>query len=83
MMVAFDADKTIKAVRIMSHSETPGIGDKIENKKRADFTEQFIGCNDTLAFGVNGIDKISGSSKSSKAVLNGVNDAISVIKTVG
>lgn len=80
MLVAFDADKAIKAVRIMSHSETPGIGDKVQ--KDEGFTSQFVGKSQTLTYGVDGVDKISGSSKSSKAVLNGVNDAISVIKTV-
>ena len=81
MMVAFDADKSIKAVRIMSHSETPGIGDKVKND--AAFASQFVGKSETLSYGVDGVDKISGSSKSSKAVLNGVNDAIAVIKTIG
>lgn len=79
MMVAFNSDKLITAVRIMDHDETPGIGNKIENSKETWFTEQFVGKNSEVAFGVDGIDKISGSSKSSKGVIKGVNDAIAVI----
>ena len=81
MMVAFDSSKSIKAVRIMNHSETPGIGDKIVNPEYASFTEQFNGKNNELKFG-DGIDKISGSTKSSNAVLNGINDAISVVSAL-
>ncbi len=78
MMVAFDANKAITSVRVMSHSETPGIGDKINSADEAWFTEQFAGKNSQLSFG-NDVDKITGSSKSSNAVLAGVNDAIAAI----
>lgn len=78
MMVAFDNNKVITSVRIMSHSETPGIGDKIVSAEYEQFREQFAGKNSNLEFGKD-VDKISGSSKSSNAVLKGVNDAITVI----
>ena len=78
IMVAFDAEKTISSVRVMSHSETPGIGDKITSADYSGFTEQFIGKNSELSFG-SGVDKISGSTKSSNAVLHGVNDAVKAI----
>ncbi len=81
MMVAFDADKAITSVRVMSHSETPGIGDKINSADEAWFTEQFAGKNSLMSFG-DGVDKISGSSKSSNAVLNGVNAAVTAIAEV-
>ncbi len=81
MMVAFDDSKAITAVRIMSHSETPGIGDKITSGDHADFRDQFAGKNTELSFG-NGVDKISGSTKSSNAVLKGVNDAIAEIANI-
>lgn len=82
MMVAFDSEKAVSAVKIMSHSETPGIGNKIENNNHPEFTEQFSGKKSELEFGKDGIDKISGSSKSSKAVLKGVNDAIKAVAKV-
>ncbi|MBR3996654.1 MAG: FMN-binding protein [Clostridia bacterium] len=82
MLVAYDYEKTISAVRIIKHSETPGIGDKIENSKQPWFTEQFIGRSSNLTFGKDDVDKISGSSKSSAAVLKGINDATSVISGI-
>jgi electron transport complex protein RnfG len=33
MLVGIDADQNILAVRVLSHSETPGLGDKIERTK--------------------------------------------------
>jgi len=80
MMVAFDYEKNIKAIRIMSHSETPGIGDKVQ--KDESFAAQFEGRSQEMTYGVDGIDKISGSSKSSGAVLNGVNDAIAALAAI-
>lgn len=82
MLVAFDAEKNISAVRVMSHSETPGIGDKINKPEHSNFTEQFNGRNSELSFGNDGINKISGSSKSSNAVLKGVNDSIIAVSGI-
>ena len=82
MLVAFDSDKKINAVRIMSHSETPGIGDKISSEDHKTFTDQFKSKTGELVFGKDGIDKITGSSKSSNAVLKGVNDAVTAVNYV-
>lgn len=82
LMTAFDDGKNIIAVRVMGHSETPGIGDKIENVRTPAFTEQFVGKNEIMQYGKDGIDKISGSSKSSNAVLKGINEAILALGTV-
>lgn len=78
MMVAFDSENTIIAVRIISLSETTGIGDKV--MKDESFTKQFEGKKNSITLGSDGVNAIAGSTVSSKAVTKGVNDAISMIK---
>lgn len=77
MMVAFDKENTIIAVRVISLSETVGIGDKVKNDPS--FAEQFAGKQNSIVVGTD-IKAISGATVSSKAVTKGVNDAISLIK---
>lgn len=75
MMVGFDAELKVLGVRIISHSETPGLGAKIEN---ADFTDQFVGklgaSAEKLEVGKD-IDAIGGATYSSRYVTDGVNTA--------
>ncbi len=78
MLVAFDSENTIMAVRVISLSETAGIGDKV--MKDASFTKQFEGKKNSITLGTDGVNAIAGSTVSSKAVTKGVNDAISMIK---
>ncbi len=78
MMVAFDSENTVIAVRIISLSETTGIGDKV--MKDPSFTKQFEGKKNSITLGSDGVNAIAGSTVSSKAVTKGVNDAISMIK---
>jgi len=42
MLLAVDREGAILGVRIVSHTETPGLGDRIENRK-SDWTGQFVG----------------------------------------
>ncbi len=77
MMVAFDENNTIIAVRIISLSETVGIGDRVKNDPS--FAAQFEGKQNSIVVGTD-IKAISGATVSSKAVTKGVNDAISMIK---
>ena len=42
MLMAVDRDGRILGVRVISHHETPGLGDQIESR-RSDWTEQFRG----------------------------------------
>ena len=42
LLVAVERDGTLKGVQVLSHHETPGLGDKIEAKK-SDWLEQFPG----------------------------------------
>ena len=73
MMVGITPERSVKSVKIISLSETPGVGSKTNSNS---FLSQFEGKSGTLAVG-NGIDAISGATVSSRAVTNGVNTALS------
>lgn len=73
------ADNTIAGIRIGTHSETPNLGDAIEQPK---FTDSYIGKTTTEKLvgtaspsAENEVMSISGATISSFAVLTGVNDA--------
>ncbi len=72
MMVGINTDDTIKGVRILSMSETPGIGRKTNSE---DFLSRYAGKYGPFVLGQN-IDGITGASISSKAVTAGVNAVI-------
>lgn len=44
LMVGFSPDGTINDIAVIKHSETPGLGDKME-KGKSDFSAQFMGKN--------------------------------------
>lgn len=67
MIVAVNLDMKVIGLKILSHSETAGVGTKISN---ADFLEAFFGINKTTLEG--GVDTISGATVSSLAVKKGV-----------
>lgn len=71
LMVAVTADKTVIGVKIVSMSETPGLGTRVDD---ADYLSQYAGV--TAGLSASEVDMISGATKSSKAVLNGVIDAL-------
>ena len=77
VMVALDNDGKVVAVNVMSHTETPGKGEVIEEPS---FTDQFIG-NDNDTFNASEIDAVAGSTVSSKAVISAVDTAISAYAT--
>ena len=62
------ADGNITAVKVLSHEETAGLGSRVTESK---FTDQFIGKNADL----DGVDVISGASRSSRYFINAVRDA--------
>lgn len=75
MMVAMTSDRTIIGVKIVSMSETPGLGTRVDSDE---YLAQYEGKGETLS--VSGdIDVISGATKSSKAVLAGVNAATAAL----
>ncbi len=76
LMVGLDAEGKVVGVKIISHGETVGIGDRIQN---GEFLDKFVGKQDAL----NGsVDTISGATYSSRAVVNGVDAALSAYKTM-
>ena len=74
MMVAMTEDKTVLGVKIVSMSETPGIGTKVDD---AEYLSQYAGAD--LSLTAADVDVVSGATKSSKAVLNGVIDALEAL----
>lgn len=71
LMVGFNGDRSLRGVQILSHSETPGLGAKVND---ANYLSQYDGKAGTLQLGTN-IDAISGATISSRAVLTGVSAA--------
>ena len=69
-MVAFDADGKIVNLKVLSHSETAGLGSKIENPE---FLAPFKGTTADLT--LSDIDAIGGATISSKASITAVNNA--------
>jgi Na+-translocating ferredoxin:NAD+ oxidoreductase subunit G len=82
MLVSVDTDLKIKDVKILHHGETPGLGDQVEDRKL--FLDQFKG--KALSQLVllktetkENIQAISGATISSRAVTNGVKDAVQTL----
>ena len=80
MIVGFDAVGAVTGVKIVSMSETSGIGTKIAEDN---FINNFIGkttqvVGDKKVSDKNTVQIISGATKSSKAFINGMNVAIDI-----
>ncbi len=83
MVVGIAADGTVLGVTILTHHETPGIGDAIERGK-SDWLNQFTGrslekpMTDRWQLQGDGgdFDAIAGASVSSRAALSGVRQAV-------
>ncbi len=75
MMVAMAGDRTIIGVKIVSMSETPGLGTRVDDDQ---YLAQYAGKGEALS-ALGDIDVISGATKSSKAVLAGVNAATAAL----
>ena len=75
--LAVSDEGEIIGVRIVSHTETPGIGDVIE---RDSFKEQFIGKSfeDPITAGQD-VDIITGSTVSSAAMINAIRQTVNVV----
>ena len=78
--VATDVEGKVIALKITALSETPGLGDRVQNP---DFLQQYIGksLNDPLAVG-DDINGISGATVSSRAVTTAVKNALEEIGAV-
>ncbi len=74
MIVGYNAKGEVYDVQIISHSETPGLGSKVNGP---DYLNQFKGVSDQLTY--EQVDGISGATYSSKAVMNGINQATKLL----
>ena len=79
IMVGFDKEGIILNTEVLSHQETPGLGDKIDRKK-GNFPLQFVGKNpdiNNLAVRKDGgeIDAITAATITSRAFSDAVNNA--------
>lgn len=70
-IIGFDKDGAVVGTEIISMSETSGIGTKIQD---ASFLDQFKGITSTAS-----VTTISGATRSSKAFVDGIDSAISVV----
>ena len=75
MTVGFEPDGKILGVSIVSLSETPGLGSRVQE---AAYLDQYKGQSGTLALGED-VDAIAGATVSSRAVLIGVNRAVEIL----
>lgn len=86
LMVGFQPDGTIYNTAVISHTETPGLGDKIDVKK-SDFSVQFNGKNpETFHLSVKkdggDVDAITASTISSRAFCDAVETAYKTFKDI-
>jgi len=79
VMIGINADNTIQTVKLLSHSETPGLGAKAAEPK---FQEQFNLKSAAGPLEYDEIEAVTGATISSKAVLNAVNKAIGYVNDV-
>lgn len=84
MMVGLDTEGAVLGVRIISMSETAGLGSKTNDPT---FLEQYKGKNQVVSLATSSPDAneivgISGATISSKAVTRGVSDAIVMVQKV-
>ena len=77
-MTAFDAEGTIVGAKVLSQSETAGLGAKVEESW---FQEQFTGKTEELT--PENIDMISGATISSKATIKALNAARNAFNKYG
>jgi len=84
LMVGIRQDGTLAAVRVLTQTETPGLGTKVEEE---DFLRRFRGAKtgEHLTVDKDGgrINAVAGATISSRAVTQGVNTALSLAVRAG
>lgn len=86
MLVAMNADGSVKGISIISMSETPGLGTKVDDNG---FLSAFVGAGRPVSIvksapgSSDEIQAITGATYSSKGVAKGINLAISTFKELG
>ena len=78
LMVGVTAEGTVRGIKVVSHSETPGLGSRVDDEG---YLSQYAGLGGNLSIGSD-VDAITGSTISSKAVLRGVNAALSAYSAI-
>ena len=88
LVIGINADNTLRGVRVISHKETPGLGDKIETNK-ADWILQFAGKSltnpDASQWKVRkdggDFDQFTGATITPRAVVNAVRETLEMAQT--
>jgi len=85
LMVGFLPNGDINNVVVISHNETPGLGDKVDPKKNQKFSSQFLNKNpETFKLSVKkdggDVDAITGTTVSSKAFTDAIARAYKVYR---
>lgn len=85
IMVGVDLEGVITGVKVMSHSETPGLGARSTEEGEGSLCYQFIGKSGNLAVTKDGgeIQAITSATVTSRAVTSGVNDALNLVSELG
>lgn len=78
MMVGVNPDGSCKNVKVISLSETPGLGTKVAEEE---FINQFVGKNGAFEVKKN-IDAVAGATVSSKAATKGINSALDAVNKI-
>ncbi len=78
LMVGISTDGSVAGIKLVSHSETPGLGSRVSEDS---FLGQFSGLSGKISLGSD-VDAITGSTISSKAVTSGVNSALAAYESI-
>lgn len=78
LTVGYNADRSVRGVSIVSMSETPGLGTKVNDAMY--LNGQYVGKRGELVLDED-VDAVSGATVSSKAVLAGVNRATAALES--
>lgn len=80
LMVGFENDRSIRGVSVISHGETPGVGDKATKE---DHLSQYVGKTGDLSISKRGdadITAIANATISSVAIHDAINDASIILR---
>ncbi len=80
LMVGSDLSNKVTAIKVISHSETPGIGEALISNNK-DFFLNFVGHSRPIEYSTQ-ITPVSGATFTSDGIKNGVNTALSAIDQV-
>ena len=75
MMVGIDLYGAVCGISVVSHGETPNLGTKVVEND--DYLAGYLGKTEPVTFG-DGVDAVSGATRSSNAVRDGVNAALAL-----